>query len=78
MNRDLTVRDLLNFLQNVDPDLPVQIAMNSEYQWTAAAVTVDTIDDKPYVLIYRSCPCYAVGRHLGAEYALRAGHCLYL
>jgi hypothetical protein len=53
MNNELylTVRDLLNFLQNVDPDLPVQIAMNGEYQWSAEAVTLETIDGKPYVRI---------------------------
>ncbi len=53
MNNELylTVRDLLNFLQSVDPDLPVQIAMNGEYQWSAEAVTLETIDGKPYVRI---------------------------
>ena len=51
MNNELTVRDLLNFLQNVDPDLPVQIAMNGENQWSAEAITVETIDGEPYVRI---------------------------
>jgi hypothetical protein len=51
MNNELTVRDLLNFLQNVDPDLPVQLAMNGEYQWLAEKVSVETIDGEPYVLI---------------------------
>jgi len=51
MNKELTVRDLLNFLQNVDADLPVQIAMNGEYQWVAEAVSVETIDGEPYILI---------------------------
>ena len=51
MNKKLTVRDLLNFLQNVDADLPVQIAMNNEYQWTATNIEVAKMNDAPYILI---------------------------
>lgn len=48
---DMTVQKLIDFLKNVDPNLPVQIAMNGEYQWSAEAITVETIDGKPYVRI---------------------------
>ena len=57
MNKELTVRDLLSFLQSVVDDLPVganppvQIAMNGEYQWTAESVTLETVDGEPFILI---------------------------
>ena len=48
---DMTVQKLMDFLKNLDPNLPVQIAMNGEYQWMAERVTVETIDGEPYVRI---------------------------
>ena len=48
---DMTVHKLMDFLKNLDPNLPVQIAMNGEYQWMAEEVSVETIDGEPYVLI---------------------------
>jgi hypothetical protein len=47
----MTVHKLMDFLKNLDPNLPVQIAMNGEYQWMAEEVSVETIDGEPYVLI---------------------------
>jgi hypothetical protein len=51
MNKELIVRDLLNFLQNVNADLPVKIAMNNEYQWTATNIEVAKMNGEPYILI---------------------------
>jgi hypothetical protein len=47
----MTVQKLMDFLKNLDPNLPVQIAMNGEYQWMAERVSVETIDGEPYVRI---------------------------
>jgi hypothetical protein len=48
---DRTVQKLMDFFKTVDPNLPVQIAMNGEYQWMAEQVSVETIDGEPYILI---------------------------
>jgi hypothetical protein len=51
MTPDMTVQKLMDFLKNVDPNLPVQISMNGEYQWLAQVVSVETRHDEQYILI---------------------------
>lgn len=49
----MTVGDLIAALQKFDPALPVEMAMNQEYQWAIrpSDITLDTRNGSPYVLI---------------------------
>ena len=52
-NTQMTVADLIAALQQFDPSLPVEMAMNQEYQWAIrpSDITLDTRDGSSYVLI---------------------------
>lgn len=51
----MTVADLIARLQTFDPALPMQMAMNQEYQWAIRTGDVQLVTDDtrtgPYVLI---------------------------
>lgn len=52
-NTPMTVGDLITALQNFDPSLPVEMAMNNEYQWALSHGDVRQVTDtnSTYVLI---------------------------
>lgn len=49
----MTVADLIAALQQFDPNLPVEMAMNNEYQWAVSHGDVRQVTDTntTYVLI---------------------------
>ena len=53
MQNQLTVRQLIDILQRVDPDLPVEISMGMEYQEpvTEDMVEVSEYDGRQYLHI---------------------------
>lgn len=52
-NTPMTVGDLIAALQTFDPSLPVEMAMNNEYQWALSHGDVRQVTDtnSSYVLI---------------------------
>ena len=57
MQNQLTVRDLVNMLQSLDQDMPVEMTMGMEYQERMTADMVTVCDyDGVMTLVFDDCP----------------------
>ena len=53
----LTVSDLIQILQNLDPNMPVEMGMGMEYQRPVTADMVTVCDyDGTMTLVFDDCP----------------------
>lgn len=53
----LTVADLIQILQNLDPNMPVEMGMGMEYQCPVTADMVTVCDyDGTMTLVFDDCP----------------------